>query len=209
MSKLADILFKPIGIVVSADKVQIVRPNGDKISCAKECYFFLGNKIVNNSDEDVEVTINGEKVKLEPKESTTIVSIDQKVIDNIALLQKELIKGKSIEELEESATGKEIIKAIDAVISDIKFMESGHYSNIHAQNGDIDFSDNNEAVEISLNKEMNVEVIGAGHKSNPPIFSPHGGSSTPNVPWHNVIPSMPGEKNQKSIIIEMDFIYVS
>lgn len=40
MSKLADILFKPIGIVVSADKVQIVRPNGDKISCTKECYFF-------------------------------------------------------------------------------------------------------------------------------------------------------------------------
>lgn len=37
MSKLADILFKPIGIVVSADKVQIVRPNGDKISCVKEC----------------------------------------------------------------------------------------------------------------------------------------------------------------------------
>lgn len=35
MSKLADILLKPIGIVVSADKVQIVRPNGDKISCAK------------------------------------------------------------------------------------------------------------------------------------------------------------------------------
>ena len=197
MSKLADILFKPIGIVVSADKVQIVRPNGDKISCAKECYFFLGDKIVNNSDEDVEVTINGEKVKLEPKESTTVVSIDQKVIDNIALLQKELIKGKSIDELEDTTAGKELIKAIDAVISDIKFMESGHYSNIHAQNGDIDFSDNNEAVEISLNKEMNVEVIGAGHKSNPPIFSPHGGSSTPNVPWHNVIPSTPGEKPEE------------
>lgn len=197
MSKLADILFKPIGIVVSADKVQIVRPNGDKISCAKECYFFLGDKVVNNSDEDVEVTINGEKVKLEPKESTTVVSIDQKTIDNIALLQKELAKGKSIDELEESAAGKEIIKAIDAVISDIKFMESGHYSNIHAQNGDIDFSDNNEAVEISLNKEMNVEAVSTGHKSNPPIFSPHGGSSTPNVPWHNVIPSMPGEKPEE------------
>ena len=40
MSKLADILFKPIGIVVSVDKVQIVRPNDDKISCTKECYFF-------------------------------------------------------------------------------------------------------------------------------------------------------------------------
>ena len=126
MSKLADILFKPIGIVVSADKVQIVRPNGDKISCTKECYFFLGDKIVNNSDEDVEVTINDEKVKLEPKESTTIVSIDQKVIDNIALLQKELAKGKSIDELEDTTAGKELIKAIDAVISDIKFMESGH-----------------------------------------------------------------------------------
>ena len=197
MSKLADILFKPIGIVVSADKVQIVRPNGDKISCAKECYFFLGDKIVNNSNEDVEVTINGEKVKLEPKESTTIVSIDQKAIDNIALLQKELAKGKSIDELEESAAGKELIKAIDAVISDIKFMESGHYSNINAQNGDIDFSDSNEAVEVTLNKEMNVEVISTGHKSNPPIFSPHGGSSTPNVPWHNVIPSMPGEKPEE------------
>ena len=197
MSKLADILFKPIGIVVSADKVQIVRPNGDKISCAKECYFFLGDKIVNNSDEDVEVTINGEKVKLEPKESTTVVSIDQKTIDNIALLQKELAKGKSIDELEESTAGKEIIKAIDAVISDIKFMESGHYSNIHAQNGDIDFSDSNEAVEITFNKEMNVEAVSTGHKSNPPIFSPHGGSSTPNVPWHNIIPSMPREKPEE------------
>lgn len=197
MSKLADILFKPIGIVVSADKVQIIRPNGDKISCAKECYFFLGDKIVNNSDEDVEVTINGEKVKLEPKESTTVVSIDQKTIDNIALLQKELAKGKSIDELEESAAGKEIIKAIDAVISDIKFMESGHYSNIHAQNGDIDFSDSNEAVEITFNKEMNVEAVSTGHKSNPPIFSPHGGSSTPNVPWHNVIPSTPREKPEE------------
>lgn len=62
MSKLADILFKPIGIVVSADKVQIVRPNGDKISCAKECYFFLGDKIVNNSDEDVEVTIEMDSI---------------------------------------------------------------------------------------------------------------------------------------------------
>lgn len=172
MSKLADILFKPIGIVASIDKVQIVRPNGDKISCAKECYFFLGDKIVNNSDEDVEVTINDEKVKLEPKESTTIVSIDQKTIDNIALLQKELIKGKSIEELEESATGKEIIKAIDAVTSDIKFMESGHYSNINAQNGDIDFSDSSKAAEIVFNKEMNVEAIGAGHASNPPAFTP-------------------------------------
>ena len=172
MSKLADILFKPIGIVVSADKVQIVRPNGDKISCVKECYFFLGDKIVNNSDEDVEVTINGEKVTLEPKESTTIVSIDQKAIDNIALLQKELAKGKSIEELEDSATGKEIIKAIDTVISDIKFMESGHYSNINAQNGDIDFSDSNEAAEISLNKEMNVEAISTAHTSNPPAFTP-------------------------------------
>ena len=172
MSKLADILFKPIGIVVSADKVQIVRPNGDKISCAKECYFFLGDKIVNNSDEDVEVTINGEKVTLEPKESTTVVSIDQKTIDNIALLQKESAKGKSIDELEETTASKELIKAIDAVISDIKFMESGHYSNINAQNGDIDFSDSNEATEIVFNKEMNVEAIGVSHVSNPPAFTP-------------------------------------
>ena len=141
MSKLADILFKPIGIVVSADKVQIVRPNGDKISCAKECYFFLGDKIVNNSDEDVEVTINGEKVKLEPKESTTVVSIDQKTIDNIALLQKELIKGKSIDELEDTTAGKNLLDSVGA-ISDIVFIKSGHFSNVHASANDIDFIQN-------------------------------------------------------------------
>lgn len=155
MSKLADILFKPIGIVVSADKVQIVRPNGDKISCAKECYFFLGDKIVNNSDEDVEVTINGEKVKLEPKESTTVVSIDQKTIDNIALLQKELIKGKSIDELEDTTAGKNLLDSVGA-ISDIVFIKSGHYSNVHASANDIDFIQNIKELDMAGPKQPNI-----------------------------------------------------
>ena len=155
MSKLADILFKPIGIVVSADKVQIVRPNGDKISCTKECYFFLGDKIVNNSDEDVEVTINGEKVKLEPKESTTVVSIDQKTIDNIALLQKELIKGKSIDELEDTTAGKNLLDSVGA-ISDIVFIKSGHYSNVHASANDIDFIQNIKELEMAGPKQPNI-----------------------------------------------------
>lgn len=155
MSKLADILFKPIGIVVSADKVQIVRPNGDKISCTKECYFFLGDKIVNNSDEDVEVTINGEKVKLEPKESTTVVSIDQKTIDNIALLQKELIKGKSIDELEDTTAGKNLLDSVGA-ISDIVFIKSGHYSNVHASANDIDFIQNIKELDMVGPKQPNI-----------------------------------------------------
>lgn len=196
MSKLADILFKPIGIVVSADKVQIVRPNGDKISCAKECYFFLGDKIVNNSDEDVEVTINGEKVKLEPKESTTVVSIDQKTIDNIALLQKELIKGKSIDELEDTTAGKNLLDSVGA-ISDIVFIKSGHYSNVHASANDIDFIQNIKELEMAGPKQPNIS-----EKSNNlyipvtdkpsniiPIESQVGGGGAPQVGDPTLTPS--------------------
>lgn len=188
MSKLADILFKPIGIVVSADKVQIIRPNGDKISCAKECYFFLGDKIVNNSNEDVEVTINGEKVKLEPKESTTVVSIDQKTIDNIALLQKELIKGKSIDELEESAAGKELIESVGR-ISNIVFVQGGHYSNIFASNEDADFIENIKEAEIADSKYPNI-IQKVSELYTPNIIEPH--NSIPNISYHGGTPNNGG-----------------
>ena len=87
--------------------------------------------VKNSSDKAITLIVNEREITLEPCQATTVIPITYGVIQKIAKLQDEIINGKTIEELEETATGKELIKELSS-LGEAIFEHGGHYSNISA-----------------------------------------------------------------------------
>ena len=66
MSKLADILLKPIGVVSASDKeIKIIRPTGEEIGYSNECCIYIGDRVKNTSDKSIALIINEREITLE------------------------------------------------------------------------------------------------------------------------------------------------
>lgn len=136
--KLRDVLLKPIGKISAKDGIDIIRPNGEVKDAENECCIYIGDRVKNSSDKAIALIINEREITLEPGQVTTVIPITYGVIQKIAKLQDQIINGKTIEELENSAAGKELIKELSS-LGEAIFEHSGHYSNIHASTNAIDF----------------------------------------------------------------------
>lgn len=186
LSKLTDILLKPIGVVSAPDKeIKIIRPNGEEIGYSNECCIYIGDRVKNSSDKAIALIINKREITLEPGQVTTVIPITYGVIQKIAKLQDEIVNGKTIEELENSAAGKELIKELSS-LGEAIFEHSGHYSNIHASTNAIDFIKNIKQLEAAPSREPNI------YEYTNPISAP---VSTPRVevPTSNIHGAEPKE----------------
>ena len=153
--KLRDVLLKPIGKITAKDGIDIIRPNGDVKDAENECCIYIGDRVKNSSDKAIALIINEREITLEPGQVTTVIPITYGVIQKIAKLQDEIVNGKTIEELENSAAGKELIKELSS-LGEAIFEHSGHYSNIHASTDTIDFIKNIKQLEAAPSREPNI-----------------------------------------------------
>ena len=153
--KLRDVLLKPIGKITAKDGIDIIRPNGDVKDAETECCIYIGDRVKNSSDKAIALIINEREITLEPGQVTTVIPITYGVIQKIAKLQDEIVNGKTIEELENSAAGKELIKELSS-LGEAIFEHSGHYSNIHASTNAIDFIKNIKELESTPSREPNI-----------------------------------------------------
>lgn len=176
--KLRDVLLKPIGKISAKDGIDIIRPNGDVKDAENECCIYIGDRVKNSSDKAIALIINEREITLEPGQVTTVIPITYGVIQKIAKLQDEIVNGKTIEELENSAAGKELIKELSS-LGEAIFEHSGHYSNIHASTDSIDFIKNIKQLEAAPSREPNI------YEYTNPISAP---ISTPRIetPTHNI-----------------------
>lgn len=153
--KLRDVLLKPIGKISAKDGIDIIRPNGDVKDAETECCIYIGDRVKNSSDKAIALIINEREITLEPGQVTTVIPITYGVIQKIAKLQDEIVNGKTIEELENSAAGKELIKELSS-LGEAIFEHGGHYSNIHASTNAIDFIKNIKELEAAPTREPNI-----------------------------------------------------
>lgn len=153
--KLKDVLLKPIGKITAKDGIDIIRPNGEVKDAESECCIYIGDRVKNSSDKAIALIINEREITLEPGQVTTVIPITYGVIQKIAKLQDEIVNGKTIEELENSAAGKELIKELSS-LGEAIFEHSGHYSNIHASTDTIDFIKNIKQLEAAPSRELNI-----------------------------------------------------
>ena len=153
--KLRDVLLKPIGKITAKDGIDIIRPNGDVKDAETECCIYIGDRVKNTSDKAIALIINEREITLEPGQVTTVIPITYGVIQKIAKLQDEIVNGKTIEELENSAAGKELIKELSS-LGEAIFEHGGHYSNIHASTNTIDFIKNIKELEAAPSREPNI-----------------------------------------------------
>ena len=176
--KLRDVLLKPIGKITAKDGIDIIRPNGDVKDAETECCIYIGDRVKNSSDKAIALIINEREITLEPGQVTTVIPITYGVIQKIAKLQDEIVNGKTIEELENSAAGKELIKELSS-LGEAIFEHSGHYSNIHASINAIDFIKNIKELEAAPSREPNI------YEYTNPISAP---VSAPRIetPTHNI-----------------------
>lgn len=176
--KLRDVLLKPIGKISAKDGIDIIRPNGDVKDAENECCIYIGDRVKNTSDKSIALIINEREITLEPGQVTTVIPITYGVIQKIAKLQDEIVNGKTIEELENSAAGKELIKELSS-LGEAIFEHSGHYSNIHASTDTIDFIKNIKQLEAAPSREPNI------YENPNPISAP---LSAPRIetPTHNI-----------------------
>ena len=176
--KLRDVLLKPIGKISAKDGIDIIRPNGEVKDAENECCIYIGDRVKNSSDNAIALIINEREITLEPGQVTTVIPITYGVIQKIAKLQDEIVNGKTIEELENSAAGKELIKELSS-LGEAIFEHGGHYSNIHASTNPIDFIKNIKQLEAAPSREPNI------YENPNPISAP---VSTPRIeaPAHNI-----------------------
>ena len=176
--KLRDVLLKPIGKISAKDGIDIIRPNGEVKDAESECCIYIGDRVKNSSDKSIALIINEREITLEPGQVTTVIPITYGVIQKIAKLQDEIVNGKTIEELENSAAGKELIKELSS-LGEAIFEHSGHYSNIHASTDTIDFIKNIKQLEAAPSREPNI------YENPNPISAP---VSAPRIetPTHNI-----------------------
>ena len=176
--KLRDVLLKPIGKITAKDGIDIIRPNGEVKDAESECCIYIGDRVKNSSDKAIALIINEREITLEPGQVTTVIPITNGVIEKIAKLQDEILNGKSIEELEETAAGKELIKELSS-LGEAIFEHGGHYSNIHASTNPIDFIKNIKQLEAAPSREPNI------YEDTNPISAP---VSTPRIeaPINNI-----------------------
>ena len=176
--KLRDVLLKPIGKITAKDGIDIIRPNGEVKDAESECCIYIGDRVKNSSDKAIALIINEREITLEPGQVTTVIPITNGVIEKIAKLQDEILNGKSIEELEETAAGKELIKELSS-LGEAIFEHGGHYSNIHASTNPIDFIKNIKQLEAAPSREPNI------YEDTNPISAP---VSTPKIeaPINNI-----------------------
>lgn len=153
--KLRDVLLKPIGKISAKDGIDIIRPNGEVKDAESECCIYIGDRVKNSSDKAIALIINEREITLEPGQVTTVIPITYGVIQKIAKLQDEIVNGKTIEELENSAAGKELIKELSS-LGEAIFEHGGHYSNIHASTDAIDFIKNIKQLEAAPSREPNI-----------------------------------------------------
>lgn len=153
--KLRDVLLKPIGKITAKDGIDIIRPNGEVKDAESECCIYIGDRVKNSSDKAIALIINEREITLEPGQVTTVIPITYGVIQKIAKLQDEIVNGKTIEELENSAAGKELIKELSS-LGEAIFEHGGHYSNIHASTNAIDFIKNIKELEAAPTREPNI-----------------------------------------------------
>ena len=153
--KLRDVLLKPIGKISAKDGIDIIRPNGEVKDAESECCIYIGDRVKNSSDKAIALIINEREITLEPGQVTTVIPITYGVIQKIAKLQDEIVNGKTIEELENSAAGKELIKELSS-LGEAIFEHGGHYSNIHASTNAIDFIKNIKELEAAPTREPNI-----------------------------------------------------
>ena len=176
--KLRDVLLKPIDKISAKDGIDIIRPNGEVKDAENECCIYIGDRVKNSSDKAIALIINEREITLEPGQVTTVIPITYGVIQKIAKLQDEIVNGKTIEELENSAAGKELIKELSS-LGEAIFEHGGHYSNIHASTDTIDFIKNIKQLEAAPSREPNI------YENPNPISAP---VSAPRIeaPTHNI-----------------------
>jgi len=184
---LRDVIFKPICKIDTNDGVKVIRANGDHAKGSPECFVFVGDKVKNATNEPITIKVSDKyEVVLQPNETTTIIPLSQKTIANIVKIQQELINGKSLEELENTVAGKEIIEEL-TMLSDVFFIESGHYSNIFAYVDDASFSKLlNRKGNPGLKKSAQVDSVDYSNLEfihakgdEPPVKTVPGGSPLP------------------------------